>query len=590
MSARTEQARALGVALSYKAHGGKTRRVPAKTVDRLIAVLQPPPPPQPPEPDMAAFLPEDIAGGGRVWGISLQLYALRSQRNWGIGDFTDLAAVMRWAAGLGARYVGVNPLHAPFLAEPWRCSPYDPCSRLALNPLYIDPEAVADAPADLRAQAADTIAAARAADRVDYARVAAAKRPAFETLYRRFLKAAEPARRQAFERFCADGGTDLARHTAFEALHARFAADGITGGFPAWPPAFRRPDSPEVQAFVRQNSEQLGFFAYLQWIARQQLDGAVAAGQAIDPPCDLYLDLAVGSSADASEMWAGQAHMANGVRLGAPPDALSATGQDWGLPPIHPGRLAAAGFDPFRRILRASMAPAGALRIDHVLGFNRQFWIPEGLPATQGGYVAFPQADMISVTAQESRRDRCLVVGVDLGTVPEGLTEALHAAHILSYQVAPWARGAEGALLAPEDFPPLCLAVPHTHDMPPLLGFLKGGDIEARARLKLYPDAGAAVAARRQRAAEADELLAAWGVEQGAAPEAIVTAALRFLARSRAAVILAALEDLLLQEAQMNLPGTVDEHPNWRRRYARDVEDWTADDTIAARARAARRT
>ncbi|MBB4659063.1 4-alpha-glucanotransferase [Parvularcula dongshanensis] len=581
----------LGLPTSYHIVGGERREVPESTLEALAEILRGYDAPPASLSQAKAYMPPQLQDGGKAWGVAVQLYALRSKRNWGIGDFTDLAHVVRWAADLGADYVGVNPLHALFLADPARRSPYYPSSRLFLNVLYIDPEAAAvgEEAAELRTPETEAlIAEARAGDRIDYQSVAAAKKPAFEALFAAFEANAIDARRTMFAQFREAGGQALERHALFEALAEHHAAKACWGGFHAWPEEYQDPESDAVAAFAAEHQDRIRFHAYLQWIAKLQLDDAAGAGVAAQPATTLYLDLAVGAAPDGSEVWSGADAYARGVRLGAPPDPMALSGQDWGLAPMNPRMLAAQGYAPLRAVLAASMTYAGALRIDHVLGYDRQFWIPKDATATTGGYVKFPRGDMIAATAEESQAHHCLVIGEDLGTVPEGLTEALHAANILSYEVARWTRDEEGNFQTAEDYPRLCLAVASTHDIAPIPGWLSGTDIEARAAIEDQTEDQRAWT-RGERDAERRGLFGVWGVHDGHSPEEVVEAAHRFLARSNAAVVMAALEDVLLQEEQVNMPGTMDEHPNWAVRYASDLEDWTKDEGARRLALAAAR-
>ena len=564
----------LGVAATYQSIGDRTVTVPDATRERLGAILEGYDTPAAASPG-TAYTPPALRDGGKAWGVAVQLYAVRSERDWGMGDFTDLAAIVRWAEGLGASYVGVNPLHALFLAEPARRSPYSPSSRLWLNPLYIDPEA-APGGAGTRGALARRIEDARAGDLIDYEAVAAVKRAGLVRAFDAWDRTDDPA---AFEAFRAAGGAALEAHATFEALADAFTRKGVPGGFLAWTEAYRDPGSDAVRAFAEAHPRERRFHAWLQWVAHEQLSAANTARTT------LYLDLAVGAAPDGSEVWAGGEAYVPGVRLGAPPDPMAMAGQDWGLTPMHPGVLARDDHGALRAVLRASMAHAGALRIDHVLGYARQFWIPEGVSASEGGYVAFPRDGMIAATAEESRAARCLVIGEDLGTVPAGLTEALHAADVLSYYVARWARDEEGGFLSADDYPRQCLAVTTTHDVAPVAGWLSGSDIAARARI----EPGGEADAREERAKEREGLFALWGVGDDAPAREVVLAAHRFMARANAMVAMAALEDLLLQETQVNMPGTTDEHPNWRVRYARTLEDWTKDEDVATLAKAAAR-
>ncbi len=574
------------VKATYHQVGGREARVPEATIETLRALLEGPEA-SAPLPRRHAYVPPVLKDGGRAWGVAVQLYAIRSRRNWGMGDFTDLAEIVRWTSRLGGAYVAVNPLHALFAALPSRPSPYYPSSRLWLNPLYIDPEAVAvgDEAVTLRTPEAERlIEAARGGERISYAAVAAAKRPAFEALWSAFKAHANAARRTQFEQFREEGGQSLHRHALFEAIHEHLCEEGEVGGFLAWPEAYRDPEGEAVRDFAEANDDRVAFHAYLQWVARLQLEAAANVGVSGDYPTTLYLDLAVGAAPDGSEVWSGGEAYVPGVRLGAPPDPMAMSGQDWGLTPLHPARLASTGYAAWRAVLKASMRYAGALRIDHVLGYDRQFWIPDGVTAAEGGYVAFPRSDLIAVTAEESEAASCLVIGEDLGTVPEGLTEALHEAGILSYEVARWAQDEDGFYTA-DRYPRDCLAVATTHDVAPIAGWLAGTDIEAREAIDGARDDDA----RWNRGEERANLLRLWGVAKDASPREVIGAAHEFLGRTSAAVVMVALEDLLLQETQVNMPGTTDEHPNWRVRTARDLEDWTSDEDVRALAEAARR-
>ena len=587
----TSKANTIRVLTGYEDTQGQPVTVPKATRDKLKALLAEPPADYVPRASAAAYQPPALSDGGRVFGIAVQLYALRSGRNWGIGDFTDLARLLRWAQDCGASYVGVNPLHALFPAAPSRRSPYYPSSRLFLNTVYVDPRNVPEARrvsfdgADWQAR----IVAARRSTLVDYPAVTALKYDAFRALYEAFCTNAPAGRRAAFETFCEDGGEALYRHALFDALHACFTQEGIEGGFPDWPADYHAPDGVGVTEFAQRHGADIAFYQYCQFIADEQLR-AVAAGTENEPPIALYLDLAVGAAPDGAEAWSGQDHIVTGARLGAPPDAMNALGQDWGLSPMDPVALQRADYEPFADILRASMRYAGALRIDHILGFNRQFWIPEGVTAGDGGYVSFPQDDLIAVTARESGEAECLVIGEDLGTVPEGLTETLHAAGLLSYEVACWARDEDGDFLTADAYPRECLAVASTHDIAPVMGFMNKADLDVREALNLYPSTEDQASAREERGADREGLLSLWGVANETDPDAIVRGAHAFLGRSRAAVTMLSLEDLILQEEQMNLPGTVDEHPNWQRRYAMTLEEITDSAPVRARAEAGRRS
>jgi len=542
----------------------------------------------------SCYLPPGLQPGARSWGVTTQLYWLRSGRNWGIGDFTDLAELSRRAAGFGAATIGLNPLHALFAAEPRHISPYSPSSRVYLDYLYIDVTAVPGFADGAAAPAA--LAAAQASELVDYAAVAALKRPVLEALFRRFrsrdLGSDGRARTpfgEAYLAFQRDGGAALAAFATFEALHEQFMQrEG--GGFSwhEWPAAMRDPNSPEVRAFAAKRRERVEFFQWLQWEADRQLAAAAEAGRRSGLALGLYRDLAVGVDPHGSEAWADQQLVAPGAAIGAPPDPLSRAGQDWGLAPFSPLALKRRGFAPFIAALRANMRNAGILRIDHVMGLQRLYWIPRGKPATAGAYVDYPLGDLLRLVALESHRQACAVIGEDLGTVPDGFRETMRAANVLSYRIFAFERRDGGRFVPPQDYPPLAAASAATHDLATLKGFWVSRDIAWRRRLGTYPDAAAAAAEAADRDHARRELLEALAAE-GLLPrerfseflpadgEPVFTAELgnavhAFLARSQARLMLVQVEDIAGECEQANLPGTSTGHPNWCRRMAQSLE------------------
>jgi 4-alpha-glucanotransferase len=541
----------------------------------------------------SCHLSDALQPGARSWGLTVQLYGLRSARDWGIGDFTGLGRLAREAARLGAATIGINPLHALFAAEPRHFSPYSPSSRVWLDFLYIDVTAVSGFAEDAAAQAlapVAALAAARAADLVDYAAVAALKRPVLETLFRHFRAGeAHGALGAEFREFRQAGGEALAHFAVFEALHEHFTREGMPFSWHDWPAAMRDPQSAEVSEFARAHAERVEFFQYLQWEADRQLAAAAAAGRDAGLALGLYRDLAVGVNPHGAEAWADQQLVAPGAAIGAPPDPLSRGGQNWGLAPINPLVLRRQGFAPLITALRANMRHAGILRIDHVMGLQRLYWIPDGSPATVGAYVSYPFHDLLQIVALESRRQGCAVVGEDLGTVPEGFRETMRAANALSYRVFVFERGEGGRFAPPRDYPALAAASAATHDLATLKGFWLGHDIAWRKRLGLYPDQAAAETEMAERRRDRYLLLEALAAE-GLLPrkrfsEVLATddtpnytaelgeAIHTYLARSRARLMLVQLEDVAGESEQANLPGTTDAHPNWRRRLSLRLED-----------------
>lgn len=546
------------------------------------------------------YLPPRLDNDGRCWGPTLQLYGLRSRRNWGIGDFTDLRDVVELAAEAGAALVGVNPLHALFPEQPERCSPYSPSSRLFLNVLYIDVEAVADCQDSAAARALVAgpdfqarLARLRSAELVDYPEIAAAKLAALRLAFAHFREQhlrPGTARAADFRHFRQLGGARLEQQALYEALQAHFqAADPAVWGWPAWPADFRSPDTAAVGAYSAAHGDELDFYIYLQWQAERQLaDVAQRAGAALG--IGLYQDLALGIDPGGAEAWSGQGCYAQGAHLGAPPDDFSFGGQDWGLLPMIPQRLRATAYAPFIATLRAAMRHAGALRLDHVMSLQHVFWVPAGSPPATGAYVRYPFDEMLGILALESQRNRCLVIGEDLGTVPEGFRQAVAARGVLSYRPLFFERNDDGSFRPPADYPRQALAVVGTHDMPTLQGFWQGGDIDTRAALGLFPTPAQLEAAVIARAEDRIRLLLALQ-HAGRLPEGIgiqamdlpaMTAELAlaihaWLAGAPAMLLGVQVDDIFGVLEQANLPGSPAAYPNWRRKLPLAIESWSSD-------------
>lgn len=553
--------------------------------------------------------PQALRRGRGVWGPAVQLYSVRSGRNWGAGDLTDAVAVAEFAAESGAGIVGLNPLHALFPHNPAHCSPYSPSSRRFLNVLYVDPEAVPDfaecgtARKAVRAHRFQVrLRACRSAELVDYPELSALKLPVLEKLYAHFRRAhLEPGseRGRAFRAFQSERGRPLRRHALFEALQERFhKEDRSVHGWTGWPEAYRDPDAPEVREFESESLERVEFFEYLQWNADLQLAAASRRSNELGMGLGLYLDLAVGVDQNGAEVWSDRELFALGARVGAPPDEFNRKGQDWGLPPMIPSRLRERGYVPIIDTLRRNMRHAGALRIDHVMGLMRLFCVPPGGTAEDGAYVHYPFDDLLGILALESRRNECMVIGEDLGTVPDEVREKLGPLGVLSYRLLYFEKDREGVFKPPAGFRERALASVTTHDLPTLAGYWRGEDIEVRARLDLFPseELREAQAGGRERdrrllleALEREGLLPE-GAEDSSErlPAGLAPALHRYLARSRSRVMVFGPEDAFGQTGQANLPGTVDEHPNWRRKLSARIEEWRADEGMSALTRALR--
>ncbi len=542
----------------------------------------------------------------RVWGPAVQLYAIRSGRNWGIGDFADLAALVEITAELGGSLVGLNPLHSLFPHAPLHASPYSPSSRLFWNPLYTNVESVAEYRecAAVRSAVDDAdfqarLHALRDTPLVDYRGVAEAKWSVLETLYRHFCEHhlhRDSERARAFRRFQRDGGRALRRHALFEALQAHFhAQDPSMWGWLNWPESYRDPDSDAVASFAQAHGARVEFYEYLQWLATEQLATAGLRSLERGLGLGLYQDLAVSVDRGGAETWANQGLYALNVNIGAPPDDFNLKGQNWGLPPMIPERLREQAYGPFIATLRANMRYAGALRIDHVMGLSRLFWVPaEGEPA-EGAYVSYPFDDLLGILALESQRNRCLVIGEDLGTVPDNVREALRPLGVLSYRLLYFEKTSGDEFKPPDQYPEQALVAVTTHDLPTLDGYWSGQDLAAREELELFPSEEVRerqFAARTQDRRKMLEALArehllpqTMPCDPAAVPvmtPELVRAVHKYVARSRAKILVVQPEDVFGQTHQVNMPGTTEQYPNWRRKVAIELEQWASDPRMAA--------
>jgi (1->4)-alpha-D-glucan 1-alpha-D-glucosylmutase len=560
------------------------------------------------------YTPPALAGEGRVWGPALQLYALRSARNWGIGDFTDLRNAVEIAGRAGAGIVGLNPLHALFPHNPQHKSPYSPSSRQFLNVLYLDVEAVPEFAecVEARELVADPqfqarLRALRAAEMVDYAGVAEAKLSVLARMFAHFREqhlAAGTARARAFQQYRQAQGEALERFAVYHALQEHLhAQDPGLWGWPVWSEDYRDPLAPAVKRFIRAHRDRIEYHAWLQWLCEEQLAACGKRSWEMGLGVGLYQDLAVSVDRAGAEAWAWQTLYALEVSIGAPPDDFNLHGQDWGLPPLIPERLEETAYAPFIAMLRANMRHAGALRVDHVMGLLRLFWVPAGSEPAQGCYVYYPFRDLLGILALESQRNRCLVVGEDLGTVPDEVRAGLGSLGVLSYRLLLFEKESDGSFKPPQAYPTQALVAVSTHDLPTLKSYWLGHDLDLRASLKLYPNEEVRAKQIVERSEDRARLL--WALEQEgllpagmslhpiSAPEMtpeLMLAIHAYLARSPAKIMMVQMEDVLGQLEQVNLPGTTDQYPNWQRKLPLNLEEWGGDPRFTALAESLRRS
>lgn len=561
-----DRARAFGIQPEFWLAGGIVRQAPPETLEKLLHAfgadrLAPPAhAPQLEAPEGAqCFVP----GEGRYWGIALQLYQLRSDRNWGIGDFADLEELAKVAAPAGADFLGLNPLHALFLADPARRSPFSPSNRRFLNPLYLAVDRVPGFRPDMVAQA--RLEDLRNSALVDYPGVAAAKLDALRAIWAQ--GAALP------EEFVAAGGNELRRHALFEALSAEMVAQGHGAGWLSWPGEWHDVDGPAVQGFARKQAGEIRFHLWLQYLCDRQLHALRGLCDDLGMRIGLYLDFAVGEAADGSGSWGSQ-NVLYDVRIGAPPDYFNEQGQDWGLAPLSPVAMAAEHAAPFRSLIKAATRQAGALRIDHAMGLWQLFLMPEGATAAEGTYARYPLGDMLTALADASRQNRTVIIGEDLGNVPPGFQEVMAACRILSYRIYFFERTEDG-FIPPADYPHEALACLSTHDLPTFRGWWRGDDVALRTRFGFISNEAALEQDDARRAERADlladlvdaGLLGAAEAQKATpldAPPNVISAVHRHLSRAPSRLFAVRLEDLAAELNPVNVPATVDEYPNWR--------------------------
>jgi 4-alpha-glucanotransferase len=533
------------------------------------------------------WLPAAAKDGRRLWGVAAQLYLLRSKRNWGIGDFTDLRQLIRLVEDRGGNVVGLNPLHAMFLDNPEHASPYSPETRLLLNVLNIDVESVpelADSAGTRQLIASEKfqqrLQKCRAANLVDYAGVAELKLQALKSLFEYCRSAPGRKRWKQFESFRRRAAKPVEQSCLFEVLRQHFAEkDKAQADWHSWPSDFRDPSSPAVARFADEHATDVAFHAWMQWLADNQLGAAARTAKKME--VGIYRDLAVGTDDSGSATWSNPEGVVSGAHVGAPPDVFNPAGQDWGLPPLNPRTLFESAYENFIQLIRANMRHAGGLRIDHVMALQHLYWVPKGKSPRDGAYLKYPLEDLVGIIALESQRKGCLVVGEDLGTVPDGFRERMQQANILSYRVLFFEQNMKtGAFSPPKEYPRLAVAVTGSHDLPTVSGWWNETDIAIKEVLQLLPAADGPAEARRQRERDQRALVKALRnarllpATDPVQLEDLITAVHAYLASTGSLIALVQLDDISAETDPVNVPATTDdEHPNWRRRLSARMEN-----------------
>jgi 4-alpha-glucanotransferase len=571
------RAAAYGVDTSYWDWQGRETVVSDETLAAILAAIGDPPEPASPPGQRSRAVA--TVPGKRAWGFTVQLYSLRSRASWGHGDLRDLADLARWSAlDLGADFVLINPLHAAEPVAPVSPSPYLPMSRRFISPLYLRIEdipeyrSLPDADRSLiGALAAPLLALSTTASLIDRDAVWTAKRAALAIIRKVPLS---PARQQSLDAFKARHGRALRDWAAWCALAEVHGPD-----YRAWPAPLRNPWSAETAVARADLARPAEFHAWVQWLVAEQVAATQRAAKDAGMTIGVVCDLAVGSHPGGADAWAGQDTLVRGISVGAPPDGFNQRGQDWSLPPWHPGHLAAQASRPVGDLIAAVLGTpgagshAGGIRMDHVMGLSRLWWIPEGMPADRGAYVHYQAEASLDVVAAEARRAGAIVVGEDLGTVESWLRDALSEHGVLGTSMLWFERGLSGEPLAPQWWRRNALVTVSTHDMPPAAAFLTGEQVTERASLGLL------TRSIEDERADAERLVSDWlgalatqGLLSGAdgetrgrpAPEEFTAALYGYLARTPALLIGVSLAEAVGERRSQNMPGTTDEYPNWR--------------------------
>jgi (1->4)-alpha-D-glucan 1-alpha-D-glucosylmutase len=559
------------------------------------------------------FMPESMKEHDKVWGIPVQLYALRSKKNWGIGDFSDLIKFIEIASDAGAGVIGLNPINVLCLDNPEAASPYSSNSRIFKNPLYIAVEEVEEyqtsekikeyvSSEDFKAK----LKAVRQSMVVKYREVAELKMNAFRLMYAEFksnyYSGTELSNRaKSFEDFCESKGEILHNLAVYQMLTVYMKKKFDVDGWRNWPMDFHNPKNRMVKELAREFADEIKFYKYLQWIADGQFAKAGLACWKSNMSIGLYEDLAVGVNYQSSETWSSQSLFLENVTVGAPPDKFNPKGQGWGLAGFCPYAMKKDAYQFFRRILQSNMRRSGALRVDHVMGLLRLYLIPEG---EKGSYVSYPQDDLYGIIALESHRHSCVIVGEDLGTVPKGFRDEMHSRGIMSLKMLWGEREKDGSFKSPKDSQKLAAIGAGTHDLPTLHAMWKGADIELFSDYDLFRTPEDKEKAIKDRVKERTWLLEALEREGFApkdsslegdltsgklVPKWLSVAVYSFMASSNCHIALVQLEDILGQVRQMNLPGTDMEYPNWRHKNKVSIETLATDERFVAVAEAMRK-
>jgi 4-alpha-glucanotransferase len=535
---------------------------------------------------------------GRTWGLSINLYSIRSSRNWGIGDFTDLNRIVRWIADLKGGFVGINPLHTITNTKPFGISPYSPISRLYKNFIYLDIENILDVSESEEAQTIiKSVSFKKESDKlkkrklIDYEQIALLKekilRHAFLLFYERHYTQDTPRGRD-FQKYVSEEGNVLESYSLFFALWEHMNKTKNTYAWQDWPKEYHDLSSIKVQTFKNANKKGILFYKYIQWLIDRQLKEVAEEARNLGMVAGLYHDLAIGSVNGGSDVWSYQHVIAGGADVGAPPDDFNLNGQNWGFPPLIPEKLKDSGYELFIQTIRKNMKYGGALRIDHALGLFRLFWIPRGMSPKEGTYVRYPSEDLLRIIALESVRNRTILIAEDLGTIGEEVRETLRRFQMLSYRLFYFERNyPDPSFLPPDKYPAMALCAVTTHDLPTLYGYWVKQDIKIRKKLDMYPDKKLWQQQMKERERDRALIISALN-SQGIIPDdypsepkmtpELCQVIYQYLARTPCKLLLVSLDDIIGTLNQQNMPGTVDSYPNWVQKIPSTLEGIVSDE------------
>ncbi|PJG82032.1 4-alpha-glucanotransferase [Caviibacterium pharyngocola] len=548
------------------------------------------------------YQPAELQEGKKLWGSFIQLYALKSEKNWGVGDFGDLKDFLQNVQGYNADFVGLNPIHALFPANPESASPYSPSSRKWLNIIYIDINALPEfAQSEVAQQwfngkeVQDKLGKVRSDSWINYTEVMQLKLQGLGLAFDYFQQNATALRRQAFEQFVQEGGESLQVQATFDALHqyltSRFSDQW---GWDFWEKEYQDYHSDAVQQFRRDNADEITFYAWLQFCADQQLAECNEICKANKMTIGMYRDLAVGVTGSGAETWSDKALYCLNASVGAPPDVLGPQGQNWGLSPMNPHVLQQQAYQPFIELVQSNLKNCGALRIDHIMSLLRLWWIPKGDSAVNGAYVRYPVDDLIAILALESQRHQSLIIGEDLGTVPKEIVSKLKNAGILSYKIFYFEFDQQGQSRHLQEYPYQAMTTLSTHDLPTINGYWRGYDFELGQQFGVYPNPKVLAILQKDRINAKAKILARLkeneievekGIDETLSSDVSKTfnhQLQRYVANVSSALFGLQPEDWLDMSEPVNIPGTSTQYANWRRRLTANVNDIFADKDVQA--------